>query len=436
MLGSPRIVAIDDDAAHLSGLAYGLSRGGIACLQIHFTGDPAGIEPIEPCPDVRIVFADLHLGTGTPSDHTTDFAVINSLLEETIKPAGPYFIVLWTLYPNKAPALRDYLNERLSPEVTKPLDVCPLPKADHIDSGGVIKNQANLVGAIGDIIQASPQVGAVIEWETQVLGAAGRTVSSILDLTSVGAGEQRAEEVGRILGRLAVEAVGKDHVESDRFRAVNDALVPILADRIARTRTGQIDEELWQAALTIPERRTMASLERAAKLNRLVHIADPKGVSATERGVVIPLPASHRGDFRDLFSIEEKDAATKRFRCNSEAFDPNSDRFRWVLVQCQAACDYAQSNPGSVPFYLGLDFPAEHRASKNPPDSTWVGPVFEFDGEIRRLRVNAGFPLTLASSVLRDVTPLYRLREQILNDLAYHLHSHGARPGMMSFGKR
>ena len=433
MLGSPRIVAIDDNDAHLGGLAYGLSRSGIACLQIHFTGEPAGIEPIEPCPDVRIVFADLHLGTGTPSDHTTDFAVINSLLEETIKPAGPYFIVLWTLYPNEAPALRDYLNERLSPEVTKPFDVCSLPKADHIDSGGSIKNQAKLVGAIGDIIQASPQVGAVIEWETQVLGAAGRTVSSILDLTSVSAGEQRGEEVGRILGRLAVEAVGRDHVERDHFRAVNDALVPILADRIARTRTGQIDEELWQAALTIPERRTMASLERAAKLNRLVHIANPKGVSATERGAVIPLPASYQEDFEDLFSITQPEAATRLFGCKD--FRPSNAQFCWVLVQCSAACDYAQSNPGAVPLYLGLDFPEGNRSSKKML-STWYSPVFELDGQSRCLRVNAGCPLVLPSAVLRGATALYRLREQILNDLVFHLHTHGARPGMMSFGKR
>ena len=435
MLGSPRIVAIDDDDAHLRGLAMSLSWNGVACLQIHFTGDATGFEP---CPDVRIVFADLHLGGGTPSDHKADFAVITALLEDIIKPSGPYFIVLWTQYQHQAPALREYLEDRLDPAVTKPLDVCSLPKSEHIDfdGDGKIKDQGKLMGAIGNIIRASPQVGAVIEWETQVLGAAGRTVSSILDLTSVGDGGQRAAEIGRILGRLAVEAVGEDHVEGDRFRAVNDALLPILADRIARTRTGQIDDELWQVALTIPERRTMESLERAAKLNRLVHIADPEGVSATARGVVVPLPASHRDDFRDLFGIEEEDAATTRFRCKSGVFDPNREHFRWVLVQCQAACDYSQSNEGSVPYYLGLDFPEEHRASTNPPDSTWRGPVIEFDGEIRRLRVNAGFPLTLASSVLQDIIPLYRLREQILNDLTYHVHSHGARPGMMSFGKR
>ena len=217
MLGTPRIVAIDDDATHLSGLAGGLSRNGIACLQIHFTGDLAGIEP---CPDVRIVFADLHLGAGTPSDHKADFAVITSLLEDSIKPSGPYFIVLWTQYEDRAAALRDYLEDRLGPEVTIPFDVCPLPKSEHIDfdGDGEIKDQEKLIGAIKEIIRASPEVGAVVEWESQVLGASGRTVSSILELVSGTDGKERAKELGRILGRLAVEAVGKDHVERGSLR--------------------------------------------------------------------------------------------------------------------------------------------------------------------------------------------------------------------------
>ena len=431
MLGSPRIVAIDDQDDHLAGLTNGLSQNGIACLQIHFTGDLTGIKA---CPDVRIVFADLHLGAGAPSDHTTDFAVITALLEDTIKPSGPYFIVLWTQYADQAPGLRNYLDERLGSGVTKPFEVCPLSKSDHIDGDGKIRDQRKLMGAIRNIIQKSPQVAAVVEWESRVLEAAGRTVSSVLDLASREDTEQRANELGKILGWLAVEAVGRDHVDRGRFRAVNDALLPILADRIARTPSDRTDVELWRAALTIPATREWPSDQESARLNRLVHIADPGGISPTERGAVIPLPASHRVDFCDLFGIAERDAATQRFRCKN--FDPNNGRFRWVLVQCQAACDYAQSNPGSVPFYLGLDFPEEHRASKNPPDSTWRGPMFEFDGEIRRLRVNAGFPLALAYSVIKTVTPLYRLREQILNDLAYHLHSHGARPGMMSFGER
>lgn len=431
MLGSPRIIAIDDREDHLIGLANCLNRNGVACLQILFTDDHTGIHA---CPDVRIVFADLHLVPGTASEHTADFAVIGGLLENTIRPSGPYYIVLWTQYPDQAPALREFLDERLGDGVTKPFDVCPLPKSDHIDHDGNIADET-LMEAIQNIIRGLPQVGALFEWEGQVLGAAGRTVSSILALASQDDTQQRTDRLGKILGWLAVEAVGKDHVEQDRFRAVNGALLPILADRIAQMPASGFDDALWRQAVTAPEEPVMSSIQDAARLNRLVHVADPRGISATERGAVVPLPESYRDDFQSYFGFSEPEAAARRFRCRE--LSREDGRFRWVLVQCQAACDHAQSNPGTLPYYLGLDFPESNRStSNNPPDSTWRGPVFEFEGEIRRLRVNAGWSLSLPLSAMQHVTPLYRLREQILNDLAYHLHTHGARPGIISFGKK
>lgn len=429
MLGSPRIVAIDDQEEHLAGLADCLNRSGVACLRIHFTGDTAGLPA---CSDVRIIFADLHLGPGAPSDHKADFAVLGGLIEGTIKPVGPYFIVLWTQYSGQAEALLEFLNERMGQDVTKPFDVRPLDKSDHMDAEGNITD-SELMEEIDDIVRGLPQVGALFDWEGRVLGAAGRTVSSILALTSGGRGGQRAKEVGKILSRLAEAAVGRVHVDDDRFRAVNDALLPILADRVSQMPSGQIDQDLWRAALTIPAPPEGPSEDESARLNRLVHIADPVGTLSTARGAVVPLPDAYRGDFSDHFGIGEKDAATGRFGCKD--FDPETSHFRWVLVQCQAACDYAQSNPGSLPYYLGLDFPEKHRANRRKlPESMWRGPMFELDGEIRRLRVSATFPLALPVSVVRDVTPFYRLREQALNDLTYRVHSHGARPGTMSFG--
>lgn len=431
MLGSPRIVAIDDQEEHLAGLVNCLNQNGVACLQIRYTGDPPKIEA---CPDVRVIFADLQLVPGPRSDHLADFAGIGSLLEGTIKPTGPYFIVLWTQYEDQASGLLEFLNERLDPRVTKPYDVRPLPKSHHIDRDGNI-GADKLMEEIADIARDLPQLGALFDWEGRALRASGRTVSSILDLAPTGEAGKPSDRLGEVLGHLGVEAVGRDHVEGDRFRAVNDALLPILADRIARMSLDGHEDALWQEALKIPDGSGSLAVEDAARLNRLVHIADTDNASPTARGVVVPLPNSYRVEFGDHFGIDETDAASKRFRCKN--FDPDSSNFRWVLVQCQAACDFAQSNPGSLPYYLGLDFPEEHRAtSGNPPESTWRGPVFELRGEIRRLRVSAGFPVVLPTSELQGIEPLYRLREQILNDLAYHLHSHGARPGMMSFGEK
>ena len=427
MFASPRVIAIDDDPKHLAGLANSLNHHGVACLQIHFTGDPTGIKS---CPDVRIIFADLHLGEGRPaSDHKQDFGVIGGLLEDTIKPSGPYFILLWTKYADQAPALQEFL-ERLQ-DVTKPFAVLPLAKADHLDAEGHVTNERELIKAIDTLTEKLPQIAALFDWESRVLRATGSTVSSLLKLTAPQEVDKKAEEVGRILVRLGIEAVGKDHADNNRFRAVNEALLPILADRIANMRSSESDDEVWQAALDVAG-STDLSLQEAAKLNRLVNIADARRADGFKRGVIVSLPEPFRGDFKGNFGIDERNAAFGQFRCKDFAL--GDDHFRWVLVQAQAACDHAQTQPGPVPFYLGLDLPqAQEARNRKPPAPLWRSPAFEFDGEIRLLHVSARFPISLSPNTAHKAAPRYRLREQILNGLIYHLHGHGARPGMISF---
>ena len=139
---------IDDELDHLTGLADGLDRHGMACRRVHCRGSLAGIGP---WPDVRLILADLHLGSGVlTADPTTDFSFIGALLEEAIRPSGPYMIVLWTRYPEQAPALRTFLLERLQ-DVAKPFDVLALAKADHLDGEGNVRDESGLVRAISDM---------------------------------------------------------------------------------------------------------------------------------------------------------------------------------------------------------------------------------------------------------------------------------------------
>ena len=198
MLGSPRIIAIDDERDHLLGLADCLNQQGIACLRMHFTADPTDVTV---CPDVRIIFADLHLGMGSPSDHKSNFSMIGGLLRDTIQPSGPYFIILWTRFPEQAKELRVFLD-RLDTDVSKPFDVQSLDKANHLGPDGRVKDEEALIEAIKGIVRNSPQLAALFDWEGRVLGSTGRTVSSILDLATAEGAAERATEVGKILSRL------------------------------------------------------------------------------------------------------------------------------------------------------------------------------------------------------------------------------------------
>ena len=429
MYTSPRVIAIDDDTRHLSGLVTGLNSHGVACLPIHFTNEPLRIRT---CPNVRVLFADLHLGVGTlGADPMTDFAVIGDLLENTIKPVGPYFIVLWTMYPTHAPALQNFLVERVQ-GVARPFAVVPLAKADYLDGDGNVRNEGALITRITEVSATLPAVGALFDWERRVLEATGQTVSSILDLGVEQETDARVEAVGRVLRQLAVATVGRDHVETHRFRAVNEALLPILADRIANLSPLQGEEEVWEAALgTTTGGEERLTLDEAAMLNRLVHIADSAHAEASERGMVVRLPEAWRTDFETKFGIEEGLAAREQFRCRN--FVPGEGQHRWILVQCQAACDQAQSRPGPRPWHLGLEIPEGNVRGGTAPASLWRSPALELRDEVRHLHISANFLIALVPGVARDTVPMYRLREQLLNDLIYHIHRHGGRPGMLSF---
>ena len=418
---APRIITIDDNQKDLDELTEGINRYGAACLPFHFTGDTKNISS---CPHVRVIFADLHLNeTGSGGNNTQHFSTIGSLILDTIKPSGPYLLILWTQYPEDAKSLREFLDERLPTDTPKPLDVIAIDKKIlREDAEGNTLNIEKLVEEITSSFNQFPQITALLNWEEMVLGAAGDTVSSIFDL----AGKQnRDKEVSRILAKLAVGATGKAHIEGDRFHAVNEALLPILTDRIASMHLKNDDRDIWQKAFDSSDIRSRLLPEEAAKLNRLVQI-DLATDNGARSGSVITLPERFSGEsFEEQFGLEQEKAASEQFSCKKP-----EEKLSWVLIQCQAICDYAQNKPGPLPYYLGLEL---SYTLKKHPKALWVSPPFEKNGSTVHLHVNARFPISITPKFTEQENVRYRLREQLLNDLIHHIHSYGARPGMLRF---
>lgn len=427
MLTAPRIVVIDDEIKHANGLAESLNKVGVACLPIHFQGNP---DDFVECPDVRVIFADLNL-LGGETVSNTHFSTIGGLLEESIKPVGPYFIILWTMYPDQATSLFGYLKERLR-SVPKPIAVSPLDKNDHLnlDKEGIVKDPSALIKNIENIFEEIPEWCALFDWEQHVIRATGDTVSSILEIVSTDETDEQPDLLYSVLVQLGIASAGKLHFQKDFFRSVNEALLPILEDRIANLRKDVNGSKLWQQTLDQSSDHVLPR-EIVARLNRMVIFAELKSSSEFERGSVVLLIESIKNSFCKQFGVDEKNAAYQQFRCNK--FQPCNDDFRWVLVHVQAACDYAKGHHGLLPCYLGLEFPANCLRSGTPPQSIWATPVFEMDGSSRVLHVNARFPVSLSRSTFMSAKPVYRLRDQPVNALAHKLHSHGSRPGMLSF---
>jgi hypothetical protein len=435
MFLAPRIIVIDDDPRHLQGLVEGLHRYGTSCLPVHFTGDPTGIKKL---PDLRVIFADLHLTEGgAAGGYERHFSTIGGLIEETFAPTGPYVLVLWTRYADQADGLRDFLESRLQ-NVSKPLAVVPLDKTQHLDlTSGAVKDPAALVKAIETTIQGQPQLAALLRWEERILDAAANTTSAILRLTGAARSpDERSKELGRLLARLAVEAVGAGHVEQDRFGSVNEALLPILADRITYLRPTDVDIAIWNKAFDTSTAKAALSLDEAAHLNRMLHVDGSDTTMASVRGSVSPLPVEKRGDtFKTIFGLDETMAASEEFGC--AAFDPKSDEFRWMLVQIQAACDFAQRQSGTIPYLLALEMPCKTvLKSRKPPAALWRSPPLHLRKDTRHLHVNSRFQYQLSPNSAAGIKSSYRLREQLLSELIHVALSQGARPGPIAFWEK
>ena len=427
MLARPRVVIIDDNRIHLDALASGLHQRSLSCLPIFF---PDELSHLGRCPNLRVLFADLHLiEGGNSSDNTIHFNTLGSLIQDTIKPLGPYFVVLWTMYPDEADELLRHLERELE-GVATPFEVAALDKSVYYSADDVLDND-RLVKDIAGLSKKSPQLSALLNWEDRVLGAAGDTVVSVLELAKREQDrEARKLNVSKLLYRLAAAAVGEQHVETGRFRAVNEALLPVLADRLAFLESGP-EDTVWENAFDPRVHNQNLSHEEVSKLNRMVHIAPPSDISAgNERGAVVKLPERFRGSqFKQQFTFGEEELARAEFFCRASQMS----QCRWLLVQAQPACDYALNRPGTLPFYLGHELPAEIEGNSRPRESLWRSPRYEYDGVERLLHVSARFPVSISGNEAMGMKLVYRLREQLLESLIHHLHSYGSRLGIISF---
>src|SRR5262249_17693819 len=134
-------------------------------------------------------------------------------------------------------------------------------------------------------------------------------------------------------------------------------------------------------------------------------------------------------NFEKFFGAPESVSAEHEFLSKT----PESGKFLWVLVQTQAACDHAQDNAGLPPFYLGLEIDAkDYRKNAKLPAALWKSPVFFRDSAARFLLVNARFALPLSARTAGRQKALYRLRDQVLGELTYALHTYASRPGIVA----
>ncbi len=445
MLPVPRIVVLDDEQADVNAILTGLFALGAAAVGLCYSPP----EKLPKFPYLRILFLDLHIMPGAGDTDQQIKTTIGIMADILAPDNGPYAVVLWSMYADECSRFHEEVQKRL-PELERPLplSIVPLDKTDHLSSEPRrVKDPDKLKREIQRHIAHCPQLAALVSWEEHVSRAAGDAISQLAHIARRDreGDEDVAADLDSFLGELAVASAGFNNVKNDVFRAANDVMVHVLADRLLHKSTEEGIRDTWNRAVTDFRKKSELEVKDAARLNRFLHVEMGdllKTVLPWERASVLELPEEWLKEevFSRKWGFSQKELIEKEFKLTfseseEERKKNREDERRWILVQIQPSCDHAQQNRGLLPYVLGLSLaPSKNWFEKTRGAAIWISPRFSDEsGKVRCLALHLRFVTGLLREDVEEIEVCYRLREQLLDELAHKLHSYSGRPGIIRF---
>lgn len=449
MLTPPRFVVLDDKKEHLGPIIETFKLIGSSCIGVQYNEEDESHLCQDYYKGVRGLFIDLNLSGKSSIGHNTHYAEIIRILESVISSEnGPFIMILWTDNPQECSNLIQYIEERLDPEkkYCKPLLIKPLSKTQYIDENSNIKvdTSENLKDEIKGFFSSVPQIAALFDWESKVLEAVNQTLIELINLVP---NDKRnfndyPSEIDKVLSCIARETVGKGHVATDPKKALNLAIYPILVDKILNNTPDQANIQLWNNAITQVGSASIADEKAVGKFNKMLHLAvtGHESMSPYDWGAVVEIPSEI---FNDEFCLGHFGYNQNYLIKNTFCFN-STEKLRPILIRLGASCDYAQNKQGPIPYIFGFVVEAEkyHERERDflDPDkkfiskklSDWVSPLFSYRDEDPAFYIVLNLQLVISKvkGQLDSYQTLYRLREQLLNQVIVRATTFASRPGI------
>lgn len=434
MFSRSRYVVIDDDPEQLRTLIETLHALGAPCRGIRYDAK-TGLKP-DDLHGVRILFLDLNLNGTAIAANKADFGLIAGMLEEGIEPAhGPYILILWTSHAEQLAEFSKYIWKGLTPGKL-PLTILALDKKIYLVPAGT--NEPELREAIEAAVKQDPRLQALLQWEHDVLAAAGATLAELGDLIPLAdrTPERFSNSLDGILSTLAVASVGSTNAARDPRAAVSGALAPILADRIANCAVSPAVSQLWSRAVTQAANPAPLSEQQAGRMNAMIHLVrqGAETIAPTDWGAVVVVPdVDNDAAMKARFGLARGALMTEIFQIGTS---PHRKKCKLVLIRAGAVCDYAQGRKGPITYILALLRPLTSlRAERNRVGGETVSPLLKLDekDETFELITSGRFVISVADDWLNGADVPFRIRESLLVQLAAAAATYATRPGILEF---
>lgn len=453
MIHHPSVIAVDDDLRELTTIVQALRQLDVPCLPVLVEGTKVDVRA--PLSGVRLVFFDINYLKAVTNDVAMYEAAATILCKVLAPDNGPYVLITWSSKADKHDGLMAHFAAHVA-EIPPPAVTGFLQKENFTPDGAAKDGGASLREQIMSVIADQPQIRALMQWEMSAHRAAGDVISSLLDLFS--RADRFAARYGpsldAMLTHIARSAVGSGNVAMDRRAAVNEALVPILFDRLMHQLPADGEIQLWTDAITLAPDIPTAEPAHGSHLNALSHIARAGSgpMEAGDRGVVFMLPdgAAEKMAARTQRTLQDiaADFLSSQSKGQNKPSLPDmaevARECRWVFVGMRAICDQAQSKGVMRPVVLALEVPGtlkdkglglrfnNHGAISTTPCFA-IPPLGGGEPTNRRLIIDWHWTTSLSDAEMVGATVLYRVREPLMSQIASQMSGYSARPGIITF---
>jgi hypothetical protein len=438
-----KAVAIDNDQNELNLAIRGLVNANISCIPVLYESISGIAGTIrEPLKGIRLVFMDINLiGSGDPKPQELVDPIANVIRELIAANEGPYALIFWSKIDSKVDELKELLSERHS-------NIPPPSVIGLIDKKIVLSNSDNEIDAfmheLNLQLDNNPIITALVKWESQCTHAATETINNLLDVagTTVNWGdiEDNAISVSKLLRKIAEETVGKDNLSGNEITALIEGLAPIHLDSLVRLidkkRLFHIKDAIYKGDSSDDFKVDLASL------NSFYHI-DTENCDNTERGAFIEIDFKRHLEgllenkkiavFREYIVAKGNNEETKK-----KDIQACLKTSKFGLIEISPACDYAQNNARSHRYVLSVLIKSKYIddrkiTNKGKHNAIEVIPNLKIFNEEYSLRINYRYVFGLDPAKQGLDQPIFRLREQILNDIVFKYGKYASRPGIISF---
>jgi len=347
---------------------------------------------------------------------------------------GPYALIFWSLHANIVDELKTYIREREQTNIARPLIIDTIDKTTSA-------NPQVLIEEIKRVLSKG-SLETLLDFEDKAQKAASNTLISIFSLIPNGDlwGDHTEfeENYGKVLSKMAIDAVGDKHARNEPKESIKSAIFPIFEHNLKKT----IFDSSWDSPLVLlskPEKVNYPESFNIGELNAVYHIHKSDHFLKNTRGIVVQCIVSNE-ECKKTLAVQPSQILNEFIPFKKEVKTnikkPLREKTECVFIELSASCDYAQQKTRISKYVLGLIYPfeAEELIDLNiRPDSFFRTPVFWINNELFYIGFNFKYVLGLDTDDERLGEIKFCLSDSLTNQISNRYANYTSRIGIVSY---